>query len=240
MEKRKSLTKKARFEVFKRDSFKCQYCGKSSPDIVLEVDHIVPVVEGGTNEMINLITSCFDCNRGKGKRQIKINDAIKLEKLELEKLKLQREQMEFYVKWKKELINVQSDEFDELNNLFSETGKTWNDIGKKLVMRLIKKHGFQECYDSLEIVLDNLKEGDVIEQLSKMINARKIAKANPHLKDVYYIRAIVKNRMYCNEWQAKDIIEDAILRGFDVEKIKYIAKNAKNWTQWKELMEGLD
>ena len=70
---RKNLSKKTRFEVFKRDMFKCQYCGKSpikDQDVVLEVDHIIPVAEGGNNEMINLVTSCWDCNRGKGARKL--------------------------------------------------------------------------------------------------------------------------------------------------------------------------
>ena len=65
MAKRKNLSKSVRFEVFKRDSFKCQYCGKSAPDVVLEVDHIIPVSKGGDNDISNLITACFDCNRGK-------------------------------------------------------------------------------------------------------------------------------------------------------------------------------
>ena len=56
--KRKQLSKTLRFEVFKRDSFKCQYCGKSAPEVTLEVDHIIPVAKGGSNEIFNLITSC--------------------------------------------------------------------------------------------------------------------------------------------------------------------------------------
>ena len=40
---RKAISKKLRFEVFKRDSFTCQYCGKSAPDVILHVDHILPV-----------------------------------------------------------------------------------------------------------------------------------------------------------------------------------------------------
>ena len=67
---RKSLTKKQRFEIFKRDLFTCQYCGRTPPEIVLEIDHIVPVVNGGDNDETNLITACFDCNRGKGKREL--------------------------------------------------------------------------------------------------------------------------------------------------------------------------
>jgi len=64
-QQRKSISKKIRFEIFKRDSFTCQYCGESAPKVILEVDHIIPIVRGGFNHKINLITSCFNFNRGK-------------------------------------------------------------------------------------------------------------------------------------------------------------------------------
>ena len=57
-----ALSKKIRFEVLKRDKFQCQYCGDSTPDAVLHVDHIDPVANGGTDEMVNLVTSCQPCN----------------------------------------------------------------------------------------------------------------------------------------------------------------------------------
>lgn len=56
---------RTRFEVFKRDDFTCQYCGRRSPDVVLEVDHIVPRANGGSDDPINLRTSCWECNHGK-------------------------------------------------------------------------------------------------------------------------------------------------------------------------------
>lgn len=59
------ISKKLRFEVFKRDNFTCQYCGRQTPNVILELDHIVPVCEGGDDDIQNLITSCFECNRGK-------------------------------------------------------------------------------------------------------------------------------------------------------------------------------
>jgi len=67
---RKAISKKLRFEVFKRDGFKCQYCGVVPTQEVLQVDHIVPVAEGGENDMDNLITSCQPCNIGKGARNL--------------------------------------------------------------------------------------------------------------------------------------------------------------------------
>ncbi len=65
MSERIHISKRVRFEVFKRDGFCCQYCGAHPPAVVLEVDHITPVVEGGENDMDNLVTACFACNRGK-------------------------------------------------------------------------------------------------------------------------------------------------------------------------------
>ncbi|MEN6540872.1 MAG: HNH endonuclease [Mizugakiibacter sp.] len=64
--KRKAISKRLRFEVFKRDSFVCQYCGAHPPGVMLHVDHIHPVADGGGNEIDNLITSCEACNLGKG------------------------------------------------------------------------------------------------------------------------------------------------------------------------------
>ena len=68
MAQRKSLSKGLRFDVFRRDGFTCQYCGRRPPDVVLEVDHILPVAEGGTNDILNLTAACQHCNRGKGKK----------------------------------------------------------------------------------------------------------------------------------------------------------------------------
>lgn len=69
---RKQLSKKTRFEVFKRDGFKCQYCGITPDKEILHVDHIVPVAEGGENDMDNLITSCQPCNLGKGAKSLQL------------------------------------------------------------------------------------------------------------------------------------------------------------------------
>ena len=68
--KRRSTGKRLRFEVFKRDSFACQYCGAQPPDVVLVVDHIIPVAAGGDSDMMNLITACEPCNQGKSDKPL--------------------------------------------------------------------------------------------------------------------------------------------------------------------------
>lgn len=62
---RKSISKRTRFEIFKRDLFTCQYCGRTPPNVVLHIDHINPVANGGDSSQDNLITSCEECNQGK-------------------------------------------------------------------------------------------------------------------------------------------------------------------------------
>jgi len=65
-----SISPKKRFEVFKRDNFTCRYCGRKTPNVVLEIDHVIPKSEGGSDDLENLVTSCWECNRGKGKTLI--------------------------------------------------------------------------------------------------------------------------------------------------------------------------
>ncbi len=57
-----------RFNVMKRDGFKCCFCGRSPATTVnleLQVDHIVPWSKGGESVISNLQTLCKDCNLGK-------------------------------------------------------------------------------------------------------------------------------------------------------------------------------
>lgn len=57
-----------RFEILKRDGYRCRYCGRSGRLVQLEVDHVVAVAEGGTDDDDNLVTACGDCNQGKSSR----------------------------------------------------------------------------------------------------------------------------------------------------------------------------
>lgn len=62
------ITKSIRYEVLKRDNFKCVFCGKSKDEVSLEIDHIIPVSKGGTDELSNFQTLCCTCNLSKSNR----------------------------------------------------------------------------------------------------------------------------------------------------------------------------
>jgi hypothetical protein len=69
---RQHMSLRTRFDVLECDGFRCRYCGATSEDAKLVVDHVIPVVEGGTNDLDNLVTACHPCNAGKGKRVLRV------------------------------------------------------------------------------------------------------------------------------------------------------------------------
>jgi len=65
---RPPISQKLRYAILKRDREQCVKCGaspKKNSEVTLEVDHIIPVAEGGTNDPKNLQTLCWSCNQGK-------------------------------------------------------------------------------------------------------------------------------------------------------------------------------
>ena len=68
------LTREEAMKVFKRDHFKCQYCGLDGLHryenwLVMTIDHVHPHARGGGRIMNNLVTACQPCNVLKGKHE---------------------------------------------------------------------------------------------------------------------------------------------------------------------------
>lgn len=64
-ENRKGISLGIRYAVLKRDEFHCVLCGATAKDSQLVIDHIVPVLRNGTNDLTNLRVLCRPCNHGK-------------------------------------------------------------------------------------------------------------------------------------------------------------------------------
>ena len=72
-EQRALMTTKLRTHIKERDNFTCCQCGNSTkkePNLLLEIDHIVPIAKGGLTTEDNLQTLCWKCNRSKGAKLI--------------------------------------------------------------------------------------------------------------------------------------------------------------------------
>lgn len=58
----------SRINVFARDGFTCQYCGRKPVRAELNIDHVIPRALGGRSTWENVVCCCVDCNRRKGGR----------------------------------------------------------------------------------------------------------------------------------------------------------------------------
>jgi len=241
MAERKAISKKMRFEVFKRDKFTCQYCGRMAPDVILEVDHIKPVAEGGETEMINLVTSCKECNRGKGKRELTDDSAVKMQQKQLLDLAEKSEQLEMMVKWKDELLALGNKEAELISDYIRETyGAVVNDNGKRRIKLWMKKYSVGELISAIDEAFT--KEEFDFEKAFELIPKCAYYSKHPmreDIKQILYLRKILINRLhYVDKVKAYAMIERAINQeSIPFDDVKTMCCTCRSWTQFREWME---
>lgn len=245
MAERKSISKKMRFEVFKRDKFTCQYCGKSAPDVVLEVDHIKPVSKGGSNNILNLVTACFECNRGKTNTELSDNTVIKKQEKQIQELAERREQLDMLLEWRSGLSNLENDYVQAVVEVWlKNTNWSVSEYGQKQIKKMLKEFSLNEILDATEIAIDNYYTGT---EISWKIAFNKVSgicytKQKQNSDDRYYYanytcKAIKSNNWYCDTEKVKLFIFENVHNKEDFEKVKLCLKKARNWTTLKKIME---
>lgn len=65
-----------RISILTRDNFTCQYCGRRVPKVELHVEHMISRYDGGSDHPSNLVAACTDCNYGKGKRSLIVEELV--------------------------------------------------------------------------------------------------------------------------------------------------------------------
>lgn len=165
--KRKALSQKIRFEVFKRDSFTCVYCGRKAPDVVLQVDHIVPVAQGGTNDILNLVTSCVDCNQGKSDRKLSDQSVVEKQRREMELRQERLEQIRMMGEWQRGLVTAEDASLEEADKLYAMlVGAPMYATERLETRKMIKRFGLASVLEGIRIGMDTYDDGLVaIEKL---------------------------------------------------------------------------
>lgn len=259
--KRKSLSKKIRFEVFKRDKFTCAYCGRKAPDIILEVDHIVPVAKAGDNNITNLITSCIDCNRGKRDVPLHVNETLEKQRVQMELLQEKREQLEMLFEWKKSLSNLDEYKDNLFINYIEDKIKPYSFkmSHRADILKLFKKHKDEDIFKSIDVAAnkylrydyeDELDEDSVTEFLNKIGGVLVNISLPPIKQKIAYIKGICRNRFdyideqrssiilnnYVKALEVKNYDEAFILYDLEEEVIKF-SKEVKNLNNWYKTLE---
>lgn len=242
---RKPVTKKTRFEVFKRDGFKCQYCGRSAPDVVLEVDHIIPVCKGGDNDLLNLVTACFDCNRGKTSKSLDDSTVVSKQMVQLQDLNTRREQLEMLADWRQGLQNIEAQKVDMVvKEICSKFGIVNPDVKQQtisVITNWVKKYEMVELFDAIDQVRskNDRLDWNVFMKIEKHVKFSKIPEAQQKL---LYIRGIVRNRLDCRYYDDKkalSILNNAIAAGVDLVLLQDFAKTVTTWQKFRAGVEDL-
>lgn len=252
-QKRKGISKKVRFEVFKRDSFTCQYCGRKAPDIILEVDHIDPVANGGTGDIMNLITSCENCNAGKSDRLLSDQSVVEKQREQVAKLQMRREQIDMMLQWRESLLSINDYETEKIMEFINKRIQpfTLKPAVKEIINGYKKKFGFEGVISAVEVAAaqylkfdqDHVTPESVVKMLEKIpgicYNAKKWSE-HPEQKEIDFLRfELNRNGMYINVRIYYILCNKALKAGITTEQIKELSASVRNWTDWKSEMESL-
>lgn len=158
MSNRKPISKSLRFDIFHRDGFTCQYCGQQPPEAVLEIDHVMPVVEGGTNDPLNLITACDNCNRGKG---AKLLDHPQRPDADLEWLATQQEIAE--LRRYQEAVKEKTEIEGEIAKSFQDIWQEYSDLDwvpkKRVIREWINKFDPEIVEEAIKVTAPKVARG---------------------------------------------------------------------------------
>lgn len=246
--KRKNIPNKLRFEVFKRDSFTCQYCGQSAPNVVLEVDHLLPVSKGGDNDILNLITSCWACNNGKSNILLTDNTMLEKQKAQLDELNEKRLQLEMMIEWRESLNNLDDDIAQKIADYFGgQANCDVNETGLKKIKQWTKKFTYQQILEAVELSVNQYVKKGTNDETNKAFDMvpricaakKRQTETGEDLSHLYYIRGILRNRVYCNDQVAIQLLKEANELCIAESELKEIALTSANWTEWRETMQEL-
>ena len=197
MTNRKPISKRMRVDVFKRDSFTCQYCGKKAPEVVLNADHIKPVSKGGKNSLLNLVTSCAACNSGKSDKVLSDESSVGRAHRQAAEIQERRQQIEMMAEWYKSLDRLENDQLEIINSRIRRFSPfSLNQNGQRLVRKMIKAHGLNKVIDEFNSAFSE-GSGDVkeFEKCFKRVESRlKYGHLPFHIQKARYLTGVIRNR----------------------------------------------
>lgn len=241
--KRKAISKRTRFEVFKRDGFKCQYCGAMSPNVLLQIDHIQPVSKDGSDDILNYLTACKDCNAGKSDKTLSDSTAVKKQQAQIADLHERREQLEMLLRWRDGLKDIEIDQVDAVALAWEKQVPGWhlNEIGRNKARQLVKKHGLATVLDAIEPAGDTYIKKDQAGTLiadtvelawRKVGGICALAGLPEDERRLYYVRAILFKRLEYVPYDVMDDLKAALVQGCPVEEMVREAKHCSSWSKF--------
>lgn len=244
--KRRSLSKRLRFEVFKRDAFKCQYCGAAAPDVLLTIDHVKPVKGGGDDSLLNLITACAACNGGKAAVPLSDASAVMKQRKELASLAERREQLRMLVEWRDSLATLDDEKVAILEARINERLRPWNqrinETGRGTIRGWIRRFGFESSLHGIAQATDVSSAQALLGQMAQFSAAAAKVAREPELRDYWRIRALLRARCfgYGPEWRPIEQMRRAFRAGRSIGVIGQAASEAEDYEHFLSIIGSED
>lgn len=239
--------KRIKFEVFEKDSFRCQYCNAVAPNVTLHL-HRLQEVQKNENwlDPAFLTTSCEDC-----KDKINTKDSSKgnsNDYLPLNELEERLEQLKMLIHWRKGMLKIKKRQLASLVDFWQELvpGIYLNDEHKRTLLLCMNKYSRDEIKETMQIAVQEVivfhRDGSIDQNTLKIafekipeicLRKTKIRK-NREMEDLYHIHDILKQRLqgffdsdrviqwlhYARSWEVK------------LDELTNLAFKVTNWTQF--------
>jgi transcriptional regulator with XRE-family HTH domain len=241
------IPKSVRFEVFKRDSFKCQHCGASASDVLLGLEYIRPSTERDTS-VSNLVTFCIRCLTEHSPDGLSETG----EKRNLRKeRKARKEQLDMMMAWKEAERDILLQSTEHLCAYWKHYTPGWDisSKGQRCIQRWLNTFSFEEITHAMDVAVKYLRtddKGEITQEswerafakIGGICQVEKAAQHEPHLRKLYYIRGILKNRFdNINLWRAIELLKAAAELNVSITCLEEFTRTAQSWAIWQSTVE---
>jgi HNH endonuclease len=221
---------------------------------LLQIDHIQPVSKEGDSDITNLITSCSSCNAGKSDITLDDRTALTKSRAQLEELQERGEQLEMMMEWRRDLSDLAGDSVEMLCDYWQGLAPGWvaKDHGKRSVKKWPNRYSIEELTTAMDksaaSYLEFNREGQrtseswntAFNKIPAICRLDRLAKEQPDLRELYYIRGISRNRTgYFNDGWAIQLLKAARSWGIGIEELQDVALSCSSWTIFRETIETM-
>jgi len=155
------------------------------------------------------------------------------------------------MKWKEELRNLDQDVLNRLCKYWEKhaPGFSINNNGKKNIKKMLREFSIDEITSAMDIAAESYLEFDkeivtsdsweiAFSKISAICRVNRDCKDDPDLKDLYYIRGIVRNRCsYFKNQLALDWLKAARSWGVEIDELREIASRCTSWTDFSDKID---
>jgi hypothetical protein len=261
--KKDTIPKKLRFEVFKRDSFTCIYCGRRPPEVVLHADHRIPEAGGGETTILNLVTSCLDCNLGKGATPLDDHAFVAKHHDNAAEMQERREQLQMIADWYHDLSH-QHDELQQVINAFFNRRVPGCGIAPgplQKIARFAEKHQAVDCvFDAIaDLAAENVSFDEpgkaskdcaeyIVSRLEHVARNKLALKGLPLVQNeegqARYLFGILRNKSRMGELPHSvrfyEIVNGILASGRTIAELTHAAKESRGFKHWRQQFDDDD